>query len=225
MFIVIGGAGMVGGGLAEQLALNKHDVVVIDSKKEVCQDLTARTGVVAVFGSATDADVLEQAGIKKADVAVGAMRLDGDNLAFTLLARRYGVTRIYTRIRKRSNQPAFDLAGVTKTLAITDIFLNRMILEIERPNLQHVATFGEGQANIVILRVLEGALAADKTVAELTQMKDFPSDCVIAGIFREVTGDFIFPRGNQKFRDDDQVFVAAGVEAVRKAAEFFTQQA
>lgn len=221
MFIIIGGAGIVGGGLAERLAANKHDVVVIDSDRQVCEDLTARTGIVAVYGSATDAEILEQAGISKADVAVASMSSDGDNLAFSLLSRRYSVPRIFSRMRRPQTKPAFDLAGVTKTLSITDMFLTRLVLEIERPNLQTVATFGEGKANIVILRVTEGAPAADKSVAELTQMKGFPADCVIAGIFREVTDDFIFPRGNQKFRVDDQVFVAAGDEAVRKAAEFF----
>ncbi|MHC4715100.1 MAG: TrkA C-terminal domain-containing protein [Planctomycetota bacterium] len=72
------------------------------------------------------------------------------------------------------------------------------------------------------MRVTEGSAAADRSVAELTKMKDFPSECVIAGIFREVTGEFIFPRGNEKCRVDDQVFLAAGVEAVRKAAAFFS---
>jgi len=223
MFILIGGAGIVGGALAEQLARNKHDVVAIDSDRQACEDLTARTGVVAVHGNATDAEILEQAGVGKADVAVATMRSDGSNLAFSLLARRYGVKRIFSRMRRRQSKPAFDLAGVTKTLAITDVFLNRLVIEIERPNVQHVATFGEGKANIVIFRVTEGSPAADKSVAELTQMKDFPGDCVIAGIYREVTGDFIFPRGSAKFRADDQVFVAAGVEAVRKASEFFVE--
>ncbi len=222
MFVIIGGAGIVGGNLAEALARNKHDVVVIEIDRQVCEDLTARTGVVAVNGSAIDAEVLEQAGITKADVAVGAMRNDGNNLAFCLLARRYGVPRIFSRMRQRSSKPAFELAGVTKTLSITQVFLDRLVLEIERPNVQHVATFGDGKANVVIVRVREDSAAADKSVAELTQMKEFPSDCVIAGIFREATGEFIFPRGNQKFRVEDQVFIASGVEAVRKAAEFFS---
>ncbi len=221
MFIIIGGAGMIGGGLAAELARNKHDVVVIDSDKRVCEDLTADTGVVAVNGSATDPEVLEEAGIKKADVAVAAMRHDGDNLAFSLLARRYEVPRIFSRMQKTQSKPAFDLAGVTKTMAIVDAFLSQLVLEIERPNLQHVATFGNGKANIVILRVTDGSRAADKSVAQLTQMKGFPSDCVIAGIFRETTDEFIFPRGNQKFRVDDQVFMAAGDDAIRNAGGFF----
>ena len=223
MFIIIGGAGMVGGGLAKELALHKHDVIVVDADRRVCEDLSATTGVVAVNGSATDADVLEQAQIRKADIAVAAMRNDGDNLAFSLLARRYEVPRIFSRMRSPRNKPAFDLAGVTKTLAITDMFLNQMVLEIERPNLHTVATFGGGKANIVILRLAEGAPAEDKSVAELTSLKDFPSECVIAGIFREATGEFVFPRGSQKFRADDQVFVAAGVDAIRRAGSFFTR--
>jgi len=222
MYILIGGAGLMGSSLAERLAHNKHDVVAIDSDKSVCEDLTSRTGIVAVCGSATDVDVLEQAGIERADIAVAAMRDDGDNLAFSLLARRFDVPRIFARIRKSQSKPAFDLVGGAKTLSINDIFLNQMVFEIERPNLHHVATFGNGKANIVIARVTEGSIADGKTVAEVTRLKNFPGDCVIAGIFREETGEFIFPRGNQQFRTDDHVFLAAGVDAIRAAAGFFT---
>ncbi len=222
MFVLIGGAGTVGAALAAELARNRHDVVAIDSDRQTCEDLTSRTGVVALHGNATESEILEQAGIRKAEVAVATMRSDGTNLAFSLLARRYGVMRIFSRMRRAESQPAFDLAGVTKTLPITDLFLNRLVIEIERPNVQHVATFGQGKANIVIFRVTKGSLAADKSVAELTRMKGFPSECVIAGIYRDVTGDFIFPRGSAKFRADDQVFVAAGVEAVRQAGTFFS---
>ena len=221
MFIVIGGTGMVGELLAQELAKNRHDVVAIDRDRQVCEDLTARTGVVAVCGSATDPEILEQADIRKADVAVAAMRYDGDNLAFCLLAKSYGVPRIISRISKSQSKPAFDIAGATKTMAIADVFLHQMVLEIEQPHLQSVATFGRGKANIVILRVTEGSQAVDKSVAELTKLKKFPNECVIAGIFRETTDEFIFPRGNQKFRLDDQVFMAADVDAVRQASEFF----
>ena len=212
----------MGSTLAERLAHNKHDVVAIDTDKSVCEDLTARTGIVAVHGSATDVDCLEQAGITRADVAVAAMRDDGDNLAFSLLSRRFDVPRIFARIRKNQSKPAFDLVQGTKTLSITDVFLNQLVFEIERPNLQHVATFGNGKANIVIAKVTAGSIAEGKSVAELTRIKGFPGDCVIAGIYREETGEFIFPRGSQRFQAEDHVFLAAGVDAIRAAAGFFT---
>ena len=62
MYIVIAGGGIVGGQLARRLLENKHDVVLIDPRKEVCDKLYAETGVVAVNGSNTNIDILKEAG-------------------------------------------------------------------------------------------------------------------------------------------------------------------
>ena len=36
MYIVIAGAGLIGGGLAEELAAARHDVVVVERDRDVC---------------------------------------------------------------------------------------------------------------------------------------------------------------------------------------------
>ena len=103
MYVVVAGAGIVGKNLATRLNEAKHDVVVIDINPSVCEDLYARHGLETIQGSATSIDVLEAAGLTKADVAVATMRNDADNLAFTLLAHGFDVPRI---IVSRSESPA-----------------------------------------------------------------------------------------------------------------------
>ena len=93
MYVVVAGGGIVGKGLAMRLNEARHDVVVIDIDSRVCEDLYARYGLETVNGSATSIDVLEAAGLRKADVAVAAMRNDADILAFPLLAHDFGVPR------------------------------------------------------------------------------------------------------------------------------------
>ncbi len=220
MYIVIGGGGMVGSGLAKRLVANRHDVVVVERDKALCEATSAATGALLINGNATSIDILEEARMTKAEVAVAAMPRDADNLAFTLLAKKFEVPRVIARMRDPRYEDAYKMAGVTKTINICDLFVSDLVLEIERPAVRQVATFGRGRASIVVVRVPEGAFVDGKSVQEIVQYRDFPKECVVAGIFREATEEFVFPRGGIELRAGDQVFLTATTETIRQAADF-----
>src|SRR6056297_1809662 len=142
MYIVVAGAGLMGQGLIKHLVGNKHDVVAIDVDEEVCDRVYRNYGAVSVNGDATDVDVLEEAKIEKAAVAVGLMGKDANNLSFSVLAENFGVPRIFTRMRNSKYEQAYKAAGVTKVINIVDLYLDQFVLEIEQPKLQKVATLG-----------------------------------------------------------------------------------
>jgi len=218
MYIVIAGAGLVGRGLTRRLVNNKHDVVVVDSNEEVCDRIYQEYGAVAVNGDATDVNVLEEAELYRADVSVATMRRDADNLSFSLLADNYGVSRIFARMRNVKYEEAYRAAGVTDVINIVDLYLDQFTMEIEHPKLQRVATLGGGAASIVIVSVPEDSSGAGETIAEITQAKNFPQDCVIAGIYRE--DEFIIPRGKRTILSGDRVFLAAATNDIEGAARY-----
>jgi trk system potassium uptake protein TrkA len=148
MYIVIAGIGAVGAGLAAKLAQNRHDVVIIDVNREVCDELAARHGVVAVHGSATDIGVLEDADIRKADVSIALMGSDADNIAFALLSKHFEVPRIVVRMSDSRYRMAYEKAGATNVVNPADIFIENMILDIEQPDFVRVATLGGGKQEL-----------------------------------------------------------------------------
>jgi len=218
MYIVIAGAGLVGRGLTKRLVQNKHDVVVIDRNEEVVNRVYQEYGAVSVHGDATDVDVLEDAGLDKADVAVALMHRDADNLSFALLADNFSVSRVFTRMRNSKYKEAYKAAGVTEVIDIVDLYLDQFTLEIEQPKLQRVAVFGGGKAAIVVISVPSHSQAADRKISEITKEKGFPEDCVVAGIYRE--DEFIIPRGDRTIRSGDRVFLAAELKDIEKAARY-----
>jgi len=224
MYIVIAGSGVVGGNLARTLADNRHDVVVVDRDEEVCEEMSALYDVVAINGAATNIKVLEEAGLRKADVAVAALATDADNLAFALLARTFKVPRIIARMDEHQYEEAYRLAGVSRTISVKDLFVGQLVLEIEQPTLQQVAVFAGGNACVVTTLVPDGAAVEGKSVTEVGQDKGFPQNCLIVGIYREATDEFVIPRGNVVLRPADRVFLAGGAKAVRQAAEFLQRQ-
>ncbi len=222
MRIVIAGAGMVGRGLAARLVANKHDVVVVESDREVCERIYSQLGVTAIHGSATAIGRLEDAELRRADCAAGTMRRDSDNLCFALLARHMGVPRIIVRMRDPRYEEAYKLAGVTRVLNIVDLYLNQFTWEIEEPTMRELTAFGEGEASIVFVKASEKSRAAGRQIAEIAQDADFPHDCVIVGIFRPSTGEFIIPRGDVVVEAADRVYLAARSDEIRAAARYLT---
>ncbi len=220
MYIVIAGGGAVGQSLARALIAHKHDVVVVDQDRGVCEGIAARTGALVRLGNATDIEVIEEAGLNKADVAAAVMPNDADNLAFAVLARHFGVPRIMARMRNEKYEAAYSTAGVTRIINIVDLFVNQIALEIEQPKLRQVASFGGGKASITIAAVPEGSVAHGKTIADIARDEKFPDACVIAGIFRESTGEFIIPRGARELRAGDKVFLAADSGNISRAASY-----
>jgi len=218
MYIVIAGGGVFGQALAARLVSNHHDVVVIEREKSVCELLSAKVGALAIHGAATDIDVLEDSGIERAEVAVAALPNDADNLAFTLLAKKFAVPRILIRMRDPRYDAAYRLAGGTLAISVSELFVGQLTLEIEQPSLRQVATFGGGKAAIVVATLPDGALVHGLTVQQVAQSRDFPEECVIAGIFRRDTEEFIFPRGDIQFIEGDQVFLAADMAHIAAAA-------
>ncbi len=220
MRVVIAGAGMVGAGLARRLMEGKHDVVVIDVDREICERIYSQLGVSAIHGSATSISVLEDAELNRADCAAGTMHSDADNLCFALLARHMKVPRIIVRMRDPRYEEAYKLAGVARVLNIVDLYLNQFTWEVEEPSMQEVTAFGEGRASIVFVKVPEESRAAGLTIEQIARNPDFPTDCVIVGILRADSGQFIIPRGHAAVQGGDRVYLAANTAEIRKAARW-----
>jgi len=149
MRILIAGAGVTGRRLVGRLASGRNEVVVIDLNRELCEAISAELGVVAICGNATDIATLEEAEISRVDLAVGLMRSNADNLAFSLLARGAGVGRVIAKMPNPKYRAAYERAGVTTIIDVASMFIDRLVFEIERPPVHQVAAIADGQGAIV----------------------------------------------------------------------------
>jgi len=114
-------------------------------------------------------------------------------------------------------ETALKRAGATHMINIGGFYLDQLMIDIEEPEARRIATFGQGQGAIVIARVPEGAEVDGWTIERIAQSPAFPDDCVIVGLYREKTAEFIIPRGHRVILAGDQVFLAAVASDVRPA--------
>ena len=85
--IIICGAGRVGISITEHLSNEGFDITVIDSNTEAIQKATELYNVQGVLGLASHPNVLEDAGIKDADLIVAVTQSDEINIAACHIAK------------------------------------------------------------------------------------------------------------------------------------------
>ncbi|MFC1855972.1 potassium channel family protein [Thermodesulfobacteriota bacterium] len=222
MYIVIGGGGVSGWMLAESLQERKHDVVVIEKDKDICEKIYAELGVVTVHGSSVDISVLEEAGIGKADIAIGTMYEDEANLTFAILAKSYNVPKIMVKMRRPEYERVFAVAGATSISNVTELFVRHMMMEIENPNVRIITPLERGKAELIMIRIPDNSALSGKTINEIVKSYDFPKDSVFAGILNEKSETITIPRGNHVINEGDKVFIVCQRESFSEISEILT---
>ena len=223
MRIIVAGAGVTGYQLMKMLVANKHDVIVIDVDRQVCETVYAETGAMTIHGNATDIQILQKAGAKQADVMLCLVRNDADNIAIAILAKSLGVPSIIALLRKPEYERAYREIGITTTISLTDILLHQLMMEIEQPKVKTIMPLGGGKAEIYAVEIPPGAKSVGMTIREITVQEKFPQECVFVGIYHEDSDTFCIPRGDHDLREWDTVFLVSNSRHIKPATDFLTR--
>ncbi len=218
MYIVIAGAGQVGRRIADELERRGHETVVIDIDEDVCDEISLKIDSKIIHGDASNIRILEKAGIDNADVCIGLIGDDSSNLAFTILASAFEVPLNLARMKNSLYKTAYRKAGADRTFDMTEIYMDSLIMDIEHPKLETVARLGAGKVSIVVGVVPEESAAIGMSIAEIIMEEEFPAGCVFTGIYRGE--EFIFPRGDEKIRGNDKIFLSGDSKSIREAVEY-----
>jgi trk system potassium uptake protein TrkA len=127
--IIIGGCGRLGAEIAEQLSQDADtDVVALDTDPRAFDRLGSAFNGEALVGDCTDRDVLEQAGVQRADGLIAVTRSDNANLMSVEIATHlYDVPRTIARLFNPEREDVYRKLGVryvSSTGTIAKLFLN-----------------------------------------------------------------------------------------------------
>ena len=99
MKILVVGDGKVGHIIAENLAREGHDVVIVDNDEQALQRSEATLDVLCVRGNGANAQTLIDAGAQHADIIIAATAGDETNMLCCLIAKRLGTRYAIARVR------------------------------------------------------------------------------------------------------------------------------
>lgn len=165
MYIVIAGAGRVGGRLGTKLADEGHDVVIIDHRSSSLEDLGKAFNGVIIEGEAYDVDVLREAKVGTGDFFCALTDDDNINLmACEVVKVVFGLRRVLSRLQDPAREDSYRALGIpyiSTTKLISEVIFERITSEEFDIHL----TFGGGDVEMVEFTL--GAGARGRSVADI----------------------------------------------------------
>ena len=125
------GCGRVGSALARSLEDRNHTVSVIDSNPDAFRRLGPSFNGTKVTGIGFDQDVLEQAGVEKADAFAAVSSGDNSNIIAARVAREtFGIQQVVARIYDPGRAEVYQRLGITTVATVkwtADQVLRRLL--------------------------------------------------------------------------------------------------
>jgi trk system potassium uptake protein TrkA len=218
MFVVIVGGGRTGTQLAKTLIQQNHTVHVIENRSDILSLIHHELPTESIFqGNPIDPIILDQAGIKDADVLAAVTTKDDVNLAICHFAKlKYKVPRTIARVNNPRDAWLFtDVLSVDVAVNQSDIMSQMIEEEMSMGDMMTLTKLRRGNYSLVTEKIPEGARA----IGMMLKDTDLPEHCVIAAIIRK--GEVIVPRGISVFEQDDEVFAVTDPEGSKQLVDLF----
>jgi trk system potassium uptake protein TrkA len=117
--VVIMGCGRVGSALARSLEDRNHTVSIIDSNPDAFRRLGPTFAGTKVTGVGFDQDVLERAGIDRADAFAAVSSGDNSNIIAARVAREtFGIQQVVARIYDPGRAEVYQRLGITTVATV-----------------------------------------------------------------------------------------------------------
>ena len=159
MKIIIVGNGKVGYAIARQLAVEGHDITMVDSSPVALARADSTLDIMCVEGNGASISVLEEAGARTADLVIAVSNLDETNLVCCLIAKTMGAKHTIARVRNPDYRR--DAALLKREIGM-DMVINPDLAaarEIARilsfPSASSVEPFAGGRIDMIGIQVTE----------------------------------------------------------------------
>lgn len=200
MKVIIGGCGRVGALLAARLDVQAHEVVVIDKDAAALGRLTKAYRGTTVRGMVFDRDVLDRAGIERADAFVAVTSGDNSNVVAATIARDiFRVPKVVARIFDPRRAEIYRRLGI-QTVSSVSWAANEILTLVEHQQLVRELSLGDGEVQLVKVSVPHRLVG--RTVADLSMA----GESMVFAVVR--AGSSFIPSSHEELRAGDIVEVA-----------------
>jgi trk system potassium uptake protein TrkA len=200
MYIIIVGAGKVGFFLAKRLVAGKHTVSIIEKDKSLCEEIAKEIEALIINGDGCDPEILEEAGIKRANVVAAVTGDDEDNLIICQLSKElFNIGRTVGRVNNPDNERTYAELGVDVPVDATMIIGKIIEGEVSFSDFVNLMSFKRGKLSIVRIDLPADSPVINKKVKDIK----LPEDSVLVSIVRH--DDVIVPKGDTVLMQGDDI--------------------
>jgi trk system potassium uptake protein TrkA len=213
--IIIIGAGEVGYHIAQRLAVENKEVLVIDKSADALRKVAESSDVQTIQGSGSSPEVLEQAGIADADILLAVTDSDEINLICcffaNMLSRR--VTKL-ARIRSSmytnyKHLLTGDGVGITKIINPDEEVVNSVLRLMSVPGAVEINEFADGKIRLIGINLPDDSPVVGTRLTRLRETMGDDLRVVIAALVRG--GELIIPSGADRIKQGDVVYFVCDI--------------
>ena len=210
MNIIIVGCGKTGQKIIEKLCEEKeHNITVVDIRNHILNEIVNKHDVMGVSGDCINAEILEEAGVKDADILIATTGSDEINFTTCLLAKKIGDCQTIARVRKPQYTKTINLFkdDIGLALAInSDIAAAREIARILKfPTAIQIDTFAKGRIEILKFKINDDSVLQGLKLSEMGAKLN--CDVLVCGVERG--GEVYIPDGNFEFHPGDLISIVS----------------
>ena len=223
MRIVIVGAGKLGYSIAELLANEEFDVVLVDQDETRLEAAKNTLDVLTVTANGASPITMNDPDIRSADILIAVTAGDEVNMVACILAKKHGITHTVARIRdmqflseaKEYLKQNFDIDLMLNPELITAREVYRILMT---PAALDVEDFASGKVRLFETKVTRHSPLANIPLKDLEMPK-----AILAGmIFRDHR--MIIPHGDDCLLPHDNAYFIGDPKEIEKFSETFVQR-
>lgn len=224
MKVLIVGAGEVGFHIASHLARENKDVVIIDKDPAAIRHVSDNIDVQVVNGPGSSPVILEEAGIKEAEILLAVTDSDEINLVACLVANLISPsTKKIARIRHadydKYNETFREHAPHIDTLINPEVEVVKTIDRlIKVPCAAEVEEFSDGRVKFVGIHLDKSARLVGVRLSDIYSVTGKQSPLISAVVRDE---ELIIPRGNHKLNAGDLIYFISEKDRLIESLSIF----
>ena len=220
--IIICGAGRVGMSITDHLSNEGYDITVIDANLEAIQKITELYDVRGVQGLASYPNVLEDAGIKDAEIIIAVTQSDEINMIACHIAKSlYSTPTLIARIRSPAYlDPNFsqifnkENIGIDHIISPEEEVASAIVNQWRTPGAFDVAEFVKSSVTMLGVSCKDDCPLLDTSLRQLADL--FP-DLIVTVMAIIRSNKLLVPRGgDDTILAGDRVYLACPTDQINR---------
>lgn len=219
MKIVIAGAGDVGVYLARMLSDEKHNIMLMDLREENLNYANTHYEILTHVGSCSSIEDLRAAGVSRARLFIAVTESEEVNITACILAKKLGARRVVARVDNQEYIQDFN-EEFLKGMCIDEfvypeaLAAEEIVASLKMTGAHLIHEFTDSKMVLFSVDLKNESPLIDNTLQDAR--KQYPSRAYRAvAIKRE--GETIIPKGHNRFRKGDLLFIMSEKEAIPEA--------
>lgn len=220
MHVVIIGLGEVGRHLIRALEPDGHDIVAIDQSLAAVGYVDGKYDVATIRGYGASEDLLEQAGVSRADLVVAVTDHDEVNIVAALIAKQAGAKRVVARTQgvefASSRQGLrYGFLGVDVTINPSVLVAQELVKIARSHGAVEVIDLSQDRIELVQVEITEKSKFIHRPLSSVPL-----KNALVAAIVRR--GELFVPGGADNLLPEDRLYLVGRPADLPTAEDLFT---